>query len=159
MTKNAAIEVRPCQLADVAVLTATEPPGARLAEVFFERQQAGGVVYLVGWLAGTPVGTGVLITGESPELKNLQVRKEFRGRGVGRAIIAEAEDEARESGLLVIGVATDNPAARRLYERLGYRPTGRISTCTYRFVDDTGVEQQAIETSEDLQKVLTPVAP
>lgn len=157
MTQLEAIVVRPCQLADVAVLTAVEPPGARLAEVFFERQQAGGVVYLVGWLEGMPVGTGVVVTGERPELKNLQVRKEFRGRGVGRAIVAEAEDEVRESGLLVLGVGLDNPAARRLYERLGYRPTGRISTCTYRFVDETGIERETTETSEDLQKVLTPV--
>jgi ribosomal protein S18 acetylase RimI-like enzyme len=48
----------------------------------------------------------------------------FRGRGVGtrllRGLIAEAEDGGRK---LSIHVEMNNPA-RRLYERLGFRPAG-----------------------------------
>ncbi|MFF0340788.1 GNAT family N-acetyltransferase [Kribbella sp. NPDC004875] len=45
-----------------------------------------------------------------------------RGQGVGTALIREAEAIAAEWGRAAIGmgVGADNPAARRLYERLGY---------------------------------------
>lgn len=148
------IQVRPCRPADVSILAAAQPPGSRLAEQFFERQQAGEIVYLVGWLDGAPVGTGVLTWGEQPELKNLHVREAFRGNGVGGAIVAAAEELAADAGLLVIGVGVDNPGARRLYERLGYRSTGRLTTTTYRFHDDAGTEHEATETAEDLEKAL-----
>jgi ribosomal protein S18 acetylase RimI-like enzyme len=48
---------------------------------------------------------------------------EFRGRGYGRTLLALAEDLARETfrrGMSII-VADTNVAARRLYERCGYR--------------------------------------
>lgn len=148
------IRVLPCRPADVRLLAAAEPPGSRLAEQFFERQQAGEIIFLVGWLAGDPVGTGVLTRGRRPELKNLNVREAFRGNGVGAAIVAAAEELAAEFGLLVIGVGLDNPDARRLYERLGYRPTGRRTTTTYRYHDDAGQQREATEISEDLEKPL-----
>lgn len=48
----------------------------------------------------------------------------WRGRGVGRALIAAAEAWARDEGLeiLVLEVAAENEGASRLYDRLGYRP-------------------------------------
>lgn len=148
------IEVRPCRPADVPVLTATEPPGALLARQFFAGQQAGSIVYLVGWLDGTPAGTGILTRGARPELKNLQVREGFRDRGVGRAIIESAELLARDAGILLIGVGIDNPDAQRLYHRLGFRPTGRLTSTTYRYFDDDGIEREVTETAQDLEKVL-----
>ncbi|WP_051265729.1 GNAT family N-acetyltransferase [Nakamurella lactea] len=163
------IRVLPCRSDDVPLLTAAEPSGARLAEQFFSSQQAGSIVYLVGWLDGVPAGTGVLTRGERPELKNLHTRAEFRGRGVGRALIAAAEQlaalqlaasqlaapqSAAADGVLAIGVGVDNPDARRLYVRLGYRPTGRLTTTTYRYHDGEGVEREATETAEELEKPL-----
>ncbi|MGO1312884.1 MAG: GNAT family N-acetyltransferase [Brevibacterium aurantiacum] len=47
----------------------------------------------------------------------------------------------------------DNPGARRLYERLGYRGTGEITTRTYRYVDADG-EHEVTETDERLSKRL-----
>jgi RimJ/RimL family protein N-acetyltransferase len=51
----------------------------------------------------------------------------WRGRGVGSALIAAAEDWARAERLdaLVLEVAEANGAAWRLYERLGYEPVSR----------------------------------
>jgi ribosomal protein S18 acetylase RimI-like enzyme len=47
---------------------------------------------------------------------------EFRGRGVGSALLRELVDEAEQGGLPVtIHVETNNPA-RTLYERLAFRP-------------------------------------
>ena len=46
----------------------------------------------------------------------------WRGRGIGTALMAAAEDWARGRGLdvLELDVATPNEGGRRLYERLGY---------------------------------------
>jgi GNAT superfamily N-acetyltransferase len=46
----------------------------------------------------------------------------FRGRGIGAALVARAEQFARERGApwLGIGVMAENGDARRLYERLGF---------------------------------------
>lgn len=48
----------------------------------------------------------------------------FRRRGVGRALLASAEETAGPRGMSVI-VSDGNPGARRLYERLGYAVTDR----------------------------------
>jgi RimJ/RimL family protein N-acetyltransferase len=52
-------------------------------------------------------------------------------------------------------VGLENPAARRLYERLGYRATGEQTTTTYDFVDADGVTRSATETVEWMVKELT----
>lgn len=51
------------------------------------------------------------------------VRPEARGRGLARAVLAEAERVAREQrlGELRLEVRAANPAARGLYARLGFR--------------------------------------
>ncbi len=55
------------------------------------------------------------------------VLEEWRGRGVGTALMATAEVWARTQGLdaLVLEVATRNEAAHALYERLGYHPVSQ----------------------------------
>jgi ribosomal protein S18 acetylase RimI-like enzyme len=59
-------------------------------------------------------------------LVSMWVAPRYRRRGVARALVDQAvrwaaERRAREVGLWV---ADQNTAARRLYERLGFRPTG-----------------------------------
>ena len=73
-----------------------------------------------GWLADT------WVTGERVgEIESLGVLPEYRGRGLGTRLLRELEDRLREQGVtdLVLGVLPGNTDARRLYERLGYRPT------------------------------------
>jgi GNAT superfamily N-acetyltransferase len=55
---------------------------------------------------------------------DIVVRPEARGRGVGRALIAAAEQWARDRGyrLLTLNVFVENRAALRLYEELGFAP-------------------------------------
>ena len=52
----------------------------------------------------------------------------FRKRGVGAALLARAEDEARRRGLpyMSLMVTDDNTAARELYERAGYVTERRL---------------------------------
>ena len=52
---------------------------------------------------------------------------EFRGTGVGTALVAFAEERIfREHRNVFICVSDFNPGARRLYERLGYRLVGEL---------------------------------
>jgi ring-1,2-phenylacetyl-CoA epoxidase subunit PaaD len=54
------------------------------------------------------------------------VAPSLQGRGIGTALMDAAETVIRERGLVFaeLGVEDLNPRARRLYERLGYRPIG-----------------------------------
>lgn len=147
------VRVRPCVEADVASVTATEPPGARVAERMFARHQRGESLYLIAWLGVDPVGSGELVFEPYRELRSLHVSEALRGRGIGTAIIRAAEEVSRDAGELSVGVGLENPAARRLYERLGYRGTGEVTTTTYTYVDADG-EHEATETDERLTKRL-----
>lgn len=63
-----------------------------------------------------------------PEIQDLNVLREYRRRGIGRAMIEYCEDMAREKGFreMGIGVGLDSRfgAAQRLYVRMGYIPDG-----------------------------------
>ena len=53
----------------------------------------------------------------------------WRGRGLGRALIEAAQAEAAALGRgVALSVAHANPAARRLYVRLGFEPVGSNDT-------------------------------
>ena len=60
-------------------------------------------------------------------LKLLAVFPGHRGRGLGRALLEEAERAvARHSDLFFLLVTSDNGRAIRFYERAGYRCTGSL---------------------------------
>lgn len=57
------------------------------------------------------------------------VDKAFRGRGAGRALVADCMKSAAELGFRILqfnAVVADNIPARRLYERMGFIPLGTI---------------------------------
>ena len=81
----------------------------------------------VGALGLQPVPEKARIPGvgaeAAGELKRLFVRPEARGRGVGRALMERAEQEARSRGydaLVLTTSAEMMPLAQRLYDALGY---------------------------------------
>lgn len=53
---------------------------------------------------------------------DLAVLPEWRGRGIGRALLAAVEERARERGCckITLEVQDDNARARTLYERFGF---------------------------------------
>lgn len=63
-------------------------------------------------------------------LANLAVFPDLQGRGIGSGLLTHAEDKAWRAGLKKCSliVDTENQAARRLYERCGYRA---VFTKTY----------------------------
>jgi ribosomal protein S18 acetylase RimI-like enzyme len=98
---------------------------------FLDRQTRGEVIILLPTLDDEPIGhLAVDLTLLRDEggvyLEWFEVRDEFRGRGIGTAVIKRAEEIAVAEGRRVseITVGKDNNAARRLYERLGYTRIG-----------------------------------
>jgi GNAT superfamily N-acetyltransferase len=87
-----------------------------------------GWTYLVAWDGDTPVGHAhVAWTGTElgiPELQDVYVLPERRNEGIGTELTRAAERLTAERGheRCSLSVGQTNPAARRLYERLGYRP-------------------------------------
>lgn len=66
----------------------------------------------------------------------LCVDQEYRGQGIGTALLAAAEALAlsRGHGQIQIDVAAENHPAQRLYDRLGYRRANRRSTGPLRWI-------------------------
>lgn len=58
----------------------------------------------------------------------IAVREDRRGQGIGAALMAFAEDWARERDLaaITLDMSSANEAAGRFYERLGYRVYGLL---------------------------------
>jgi ribosomal protein S18 acetylase RimI-like enzyme len=97
-------------------------------------------------LDGTPVAKAAIDYADAPgvgTIMQMATHAELQGLGLGSALIAAAEERIRGRGVTVarLGVEDDNPRARALYERLGYRavhrrrcrgkqrvPTGRCSS-------------------------------
>ena len=89
-------------------------------------------------------------------LYSLRVRPEWQGRGIGTRLLSAAENglRARGFGTAVIAAGKDNPGARRLYERLGYRTFADDPGVWY-FQDVNGVQQSIIEPCWVMQKDLS----
>jgi ribosomal protein S18 acetylase RimI-like enzyme len=88
------------------------------------------------WIAGTliafdgdaPVGMAKLkIDGDCAQLLGMWVAPQSRGRGVGELLVRALADRA-DGRAITLCVAETAPDARRLYERLGFVPTGTTGT-------------------------------
>jgi GNAT superfamily N-acetyltransferase len=112
------------------------------------RLNQGDGYYLVAWDGEAPTGHLHLAVTEPPELQDVEVREEYRGRGVATALIAAAEAACRgaQSDRVRVTVGVGNLRAQSLYAKLGYvdagvpprRVTGTVMIRTGPFeVDDT----------------------
>lgn len=80
-------------------------------------------VRLVATFGDEPVGLLELV---GTHVSNLFVDPAHQGRGIGSALMRAAEEIV--PGDITLSVFTSNPAARRLYERLGFRFDGLART-------------------------------
>ena len=86
--------------------------------------------YLVAWDGDEPVGHAhIAWTGAKlgvPAIQDVFVVETWRRRGIASHLVRAAERLAAERGhtAISVGHATDNAAARAVYERLGYRDAG-----------------------------------
>lgn len=80
--------------------------------------------FLVAYDESVPIGCGAVrrIDEGVAELKRMYVAPAMRGRGVGRALLAALEAEARQLGVtrLVLETGPRQPEAIALYEREGF---------------------------------------
>lgn len=82
----------------------------------------------LAWQDDNPIGFILARDlGDEAEILSLGVLPACRRRGIGRALLAAvaAEAAARHSGAIVLEVAADNDAARRLYAAFGFVAAGR----------------------------------
>jgi ribosomal protein S18 acetylase RimI-like enzyme len=128
-------------------------------------QQTGRRLMLVADAGGFPVGQ-VFIQFDANEpryadgrrrayLYSLRVLEPFQGHGLGTRLIRAAEEVIAARGFdeVTIAVAKDNPNARRLYERLGYRVFAEDTGC-WSFMDPDGQWQRVTEPCYVLEKHL-----
>jgi ribosomal protein S18 acetylase RimI-like enzyme len=80
---------------------------------------------------GEPVGMAQLVFSGATnadhrgEVQRVGVAAAFRGRGVGKRLMAALEAEARERGLTLLWLTThESTDACRFYEAIGYRKLG-----------------------------------
>lgn len=148
---------------DVEVLERDLPTGAAQIHVaHWHAARSGESTYLTAWVDDVARGVAV-VNWKAPvgskaaqtfrgvsEVAHLQVAAAARGQGVGTRLIETAEALAEAAGLdrIAIGVSVENIAARRLYERLGYGPTGIREVSRYAYVDEVGVSESSHDRDE-----------
>jgi RimJ/RimL family protein N-acetyltransferase len=113
-----------------------EPEEARWFSELYQRVQRGDDIAVVAEADGRAIGMVTVAShragGNRPEnshvgVLGILVDRAYRGRGVGTALMLRALERSRERFEIVrLIVFTVNTRARRLYERLGFRPTGRL---------------------------------
>lgn len=91
--------------------------------------------YIVACLNDMEAGRSDIVTGyggmwiiiDECHITNIAVLKEYRGNGIGRAILTALIDEAkmRKSRALTLEVRAGNQIAQNLYTSLGFSPLGR----------------------------------
>jgi ribosomal protein S18 acetylase RimI-like enzyme len=92
-------------------------------------------VFLVAVCGGAPAGCAGLrrLDATTGEVKRLFVRRNTRGRGMGRALLDALEQRARAAGLRALRLDTDggNAAALALFRSAGYEPIGDYNANPY----------------------------
>jgi GNAT superfamily N-acetyltransferase len=171
------VRVGPCRAEDIGPLEAGVPSGlSRFHERRLARQQQGISSYLIAWVDDVPAGHAVV---RWDGCEPTEVRQRFpgcamisalevwpghmRSRGIGTALIAEAERRAAARGFSRIGpgVADDNPRAAALYLRLGFEETGYHYLDQYEVIDADAVRHAITESCRFLVRHLArrPAAP
>lgn len=81
-------------------------------------------VFLLVWSDGQPAGCGALRTQSDGvgEIRRMWIASSLRGRGAGRALLAELERQARLLGFRAVRLdtATELLEAKALYRSAGY---------------------------------------
>ncbi|HEV7367513.1 GNAT family N-acetyltransferase [Arenibaculum sp.] len=159
--------IRPCREADLEALEwmGLHTPHREIIRNAFERHRRGDEVMLVADANGFPIGQVWVDLARKRHqgaalLWAVRVFPPLQNLGIGRELMAAAEDVILAHGLKrsELGVERDNPAARRFYERLGYRLAGR-AVDNYTYVTPDGVPTRVPLDQWILSKDLASPAP
>lgn len=163
------VTIRPAQESDLSALTAIKGAGSEALHLDRIRDaENGDFQYLVALDGSERVGFGLLVfrrpahwsdAADStclPQIVDLQVREDLRGRGYGSAFMEGLERITAEAGYdeLYLSVEPDdNPRAYALYRRLGYEPLQpKPYPKSWHFVDSDGKEHRGKELIIDMVK-------
>jgi len=139
----------------------------RVFQRAFEDQQAGSRLMLLAKVNDWPIGQVFIQLNSydyySPDvsrrsyLYSLRVMDAFQRKGIGTALLAEAESILVHRGYQSVSIAAakQNPGARRLYERLGYHVFSEDDG-RWNYVDHEGKTRHVIEPCWILEKSLKP---
>src|SRR5207249_1685387 len=91
--------------------------------------------FLAEW-DGAPAGTITTICygQELAWIGMLLVHPDFRGRGIGRALLARCVEHLKAAGIRAIKLDA-TPDGKMLYEQFGFREEGSIMRCEIRHAD------------------------
>jgi ribosomal protein S18 acetylase RimI-like enzyme len=148
------ISIRLCTAGDIERLERNIPSRgkSKFHEHRLKMQKEGIASYLIAWHDNEPIGH-LLIKWKGlgrdlpanlrniPELNSFVVAENFRGMGVGRLLVKNAEYMSKRRGFKKIGllVSVRNKKAQLLYENLGYiRPSADIYVDSGEIIDDNG---------------------
>jgi ribosomal protein S18 acetylase RimI-like enzyme len=138
---TAQVRIRPCQIRDVAAVLAlwkraaaapsvTDRPAALRGRLRRDR-----ALFLLAWdgsrLVGTIIGGW---DGWRASMARLAVDPDYRGRGIGRALVRRVERSLRTLGARRVSgiVLRDNDAGRGFWTSVGYR----VDSTVVRYVKD-----------------------
>jgi GNAT superfamily N-acetyltransferase len=143
MTRAAISPLRRPDLDLGALLAESEQAGLRLVRRLVDEWASGanrfdrpGEELFGAWLDGRVVGVcGLNVDPYTAKegvgrVRHLYVLSAFRRRGVGRGLIA-AVIEAARGRFGELRLRTGNPEAARVYEAIGFQPSGRAADCTH----------------------------
>lgn len=135
----------------------------RLFERTYQEQLRGERLMLLADVNGFPIGQIFIQLGSAEELwlpkhaylYSLRVMDAFQRHGIGSALLREAEALLRERnyGSVSIAAAKENVAARRLYERHGFRVVAEDAG-RWSYVDHEGITHYVNEPCWILEKSL-----
>jgi len=113
--------------ADVAVLEERVAAAAIAATGFGEEQEFG--IFARSQDGRVVAGITGIVWGGYCELQAMWVEESLRNRGLGRALVAGAEAEARRRGCGLVVLHAYDVLTRGLYDRLGYETVAVIEDC------------------------------
>jgi GNAT superfamily N-acetyltransferase len=113
--------------ADLALLEEQVAMAAATAAGLGEEQEFG--IFARDENRRVVAGVSAVVWGGCCELQAMWVEESLRHRGLARALITEAETEARRRGCVLVMFHAYDLLARGLYERLGYETVGVIDNC------------------------------
>lgn len=162
-------QIRPMTPADLPALLAIKAdPSLHRGRL---RQQSGGAAVYLGAFTDSRAAGFVLLSLENKadvmpytdnrhcaDMIDLLVAEPFRGRGIGSALARACEEACRDRGVPYLGLDVnpeDNPAAKRLYERLGYTAVGELHLDgVYGYVNEDGTPGEYEDWCIDMIKKL-----
>jgi predicted GNAT family N-acyltransferase len=132
-------EVRQCLRVRWTVFV--EEQGVRPSDERDAHDEAG-AVHALAFLDGVPCGAGRLVftAPTVAKIERMAVSEQVRQRGVGKALLAFLEAEARRRGATKLTLSAQ-VRARKFYEQAGYAASGG------EFDDGTGISHVSMEKS------------